>query len=116
MYGFDPALPPLPYTEHMKLFTPASWERLSASLANTRETGIPYVLELETVKKDGSNGWMWVMGEVTKDSDGNTIGLWGAAQDITERKQREIEIKTRNEELSALYTLSHLLADAQDLE
>ena len=26
MYGFDPALPPPPYTEHMKLFTSESWE------------------------------------------------------------------------------------------
>ncbi len=29
MYCFDPALPPPPYTEHMKLFTPESWELLS---------------------------------------------------------------------------------------
>jgi PAS domain S-box-containing protein len=97
MYGFDPALPPPPYTEHRKLFTPASWERLSASLANTRETGVPYELELETVKEDGSNGWMWVRGEVTKDSDGNTIGLWGAAQDITERKRTENTLRESEE-------------------
>jgi PAS domain S-box-containing protein len=97
MYGFDPALPPPPYTEHMKLFTPASWERLSSSLANTRETGVPYELELETVKKDGSYGWMWVRGEVTKDSDGNTIGLWGAAQEITERKQTENTLRESEE-------------------
>ena len=89
IYGFDPALPPPPNTEQMKLFTPASWERLAASLANTRETGIPFVLELETVKKDGSNGWLWMRGEVIKDSDGNTISLWGAAQDITERMRAE---------------------------
>ena len=46
MYGFDPALPPPSYTEHQKLFTPESWEMLSSSLAKTRETGIPYELEL----------------------------------------------------------------------
>jgi PAS domain S-box-containing protein len=91
MYGFDPSLPPPPYMEHMKLFTPESWEILSASLARTRETGIPYELELETVRKDGSHGWMWVRGEAIKDSAGNTTGLWGAAQDITERKQAEAE-------------------------
>jgi PAS domain S-box-containing protein len=34
MYGFDPTLPPPPYTEHMKLFTPESWEILSTSLTN----------------------------------------------------------------------------------
>ena len=87
MYGFDPSLPPPPYTEHQKLFTPESWEILSSSLANTRNTGIPYELELKTLRNDGSNGWMWVRGEVVKDSDGKIIGLWGAAQDITEHKR-----------------------------
>jgi signal transduction histidine kinase/ActR/RegA family two-component response regulator len=86
MYGFDPTLPPPPYTEHMKLFTPESWELLSNSLARTRETGIPYELELKTIRKDGSNGWMWVRGETEFDEKGKTVGLWGATQDITQRK------------------------------
>ena len=89
MYGFDPSLPPPPYNEHKKLFTQESWEQLSASLANTRATGIPYELELKTRRTDGSNGWMWVRGETEQDKDGKTIGLWGAAQDITERKHVE---------------------------
>jgi len=93
MYGFDPLLPPLPYTEHMKLFTPESWERLSTALARTRETGIPYTLELETVRKDGSYGWMWVHGEADVDSAGKTVSLWGAAQDITFRKRAEQELR-----------------------
>ncbi|PKO12308.1 MAG: hypothetical protein CVU39_25015 [Chloroflexi bacterium HGW-Chloroflexi-10] len=106
MYGFDPTLPPPPYTEHMKLFTTLSWEKLSTSLVNTRETGIPYELELETIKKDGSNGWMWVRGEITKDSDGNTIGLWGAAQDITERKQSEEALRYKIDELQRFQRLT----------
>lgn len=73
MYGFDPAFPPPPYTEHMKLFTPESWERLSTSLEKTKTTGTPYELELETVREDGSNGWMWVRAEAAKDSAGNTV-------------------------------------------
>ncbi len=87
MYGADPTQPPPPYTEHMKLFTPESWERLSSALANTKETGMPYELELEMAKKDGANGWMWVRGEAVKDAAGNITALWGGAQDITERKQ-----------------------------
>ncbi len=102
MYGFDPALSPPPYTEHMKLFTPESWERLSTSLEKTRETGTPYELELETVREDGSNGWMWVRGEAIKDSEGNTIGLWGAAQDITARKQVEEALQKSNFLLSSI--------------
>ncbi len=101
MYGFDPTQPPPPYTEHMKLFTPKSWADLSEALNITRTLGIPYELELETITKDGSNGWMWVMGEAVKDSSGAIIGLWGAAQDITERIKSKNEIQKINEVLIA---------------
>ena len=47
--------------------------------------------ELETVRRDGANGWMWVRGEAEKDEAGEIVGLWGAAQDITIRKQAEID-------------------------
>lgn len=99
MYGFDPSLPPPPYTEHMKLFTPESWGRLSKALALTRETGIPYTLELETVRKDGSNGWMWVHGEADADQEGKIVSLWGAAQDITWRKNGEARLEDTNQRL-----------------
>jgi hypothetical protein len=102
MYGFDPSLPVPPYTEHMKLFTPESWARLSAALAHTRETGVPYTLELETVRKDGSNGWMWVQGEVEAGVPGSVQVLWGAAQDITERKAAEAELRKSEERYRAI--------------
>ncbi len=100
MYGFDPKLPPPPYTEHQKLFTPESWTLLSSSLANTAKTGIPYELELETVRDEGHNGWMWVRGEMVKDKHGKTIGIWGAAQDITERKLIEEALRKSEADLS----------------
>ncbi|MFB1490769.1 MULTISPECIES: cache domain-containing protein [unclassified Thiocapsa] len=106
MYGFDPSLPVPPYTEHMKLFTPESWERLSATLAHTRETGVPYRLELELVRKDGNTGWMWVQGEAEVDSAGKTVGLWGAAQDITERKRAEEEIRLAEARFRAIIDVS----------
>jgi len=106
MYGFDPSLPVPPFTEHMKLFTPESWERLSSALNQTRETGAPYTLELETVRKDGNTGWMWVQGEVEVDSAGNTVGLWGAAQDITERKQAEENIRRAEARFQAIIEAS----------
>ena len=102
MYGFDPSLPVPPYPEHMKLFTPESWEKLSSALAHTRETGVPYTLELEILRKDGSNGWMWVQGEVEVDLSGQTVGLWGAAQDITERNRAEAAVRESNDRLNAV--------------
>ncbi|HWR29878.1 MAG TPA: PAS domain S-box protein, partial [Negativicutes bacterium] len=103
MYGFDPRYPPPPYTEHMKLFTSDSWERLSKALEYTRTFGIPYELELQTVMIDGTNGWMWVRGEAKTDVEGNIVSLWGAAQDITERKRVEIELEQSEERFKLLF-------------
>ena len=86
MYGFDPTIPPLPYAEHMKIFSPESWEKLSTALELTRITGIPYDLELQMASKDGSSRWMWVRGEAVKNATGKITELRGAAQDISERK------------------------------
>jgi len=106
MYGFDPSQPVPPYPEHMKLFTPDSWQRLSSALAHTRETGVPYTLELELVRKDGNNGWMWVHGEVEVDAAGKTVGLWGAAQDITERRRIEVNIRLAEARFKAIIEAS----------
>ncbi|WP_116126243.1 PAS domain-containing hybrid sensor histidine kinase/response regulator [Lewinella sp. IMCC34183] len=96
MYGFDPTLPPPPVDEHMKLFTPESWEALEAALALASEQGIPYEMELRTRRGNGDNGWMWVRGEAVFDENKNIVGLRGVAQDITCKKREELE----KEELS----------------
>ena len=101
MYGFSPELPPPPFTEHMKLFTVDSWEKLSKSLEHTRQTGIPYELELQTVRKDGSNGWLWVRGETVR-RHGKVVGLWGAARDITEEHEQRQLIEQQNQQLAHL--------------
>jgi len=115
MYGFDPNLPVPPYAEHMKLFTPESWELLSTSLANTAETGIPYELELKTVREDGGNGWMWVRGETVKDAAGKTVGLWGAAQDISERKQAEQSLFESEEMMRNSQSVAHICSYSTNL-
>jgi PAS domain S-box-containing protein len=56
MYGFDPTQPLPTYSEFHKLFTPESWDKLSSALSKTRDTVIPYELELEPVRKDKKNG------------------------------------------------------------
>jgi two-component system CheB/CheR fusion protein len=99
IFGLDPAIPPPNDIGHRKLFTPESYERISSTLEQTSTSGIPYELELETVKFDESKGWIWVRGEAEKDSDGNIIALRGVAHDITEQKQSEIALITLNHNL-----------------
>ncbi len=106
MYGFDPAFPPPLLNDSQKLFTQESWELLSSSIARTGETGTPYNIELKTIRKDRSNGWMWAHGEAIKDENGKITRLWGAAQDISERKKIEEELliaKDKAEESNEKY-------------
>jgi len=112
MFGFDPSLPVPDYTEHMKLFTPESWDQLSSAIKGTRTTGIPYVLELEMVIRDGSNGWMWVRGEAETNSEGRIIAIWGAAQNITAYKAAEKElIKAKENAVNADAAKSQFLSN-----
>jgi PAS domain S-box-containing protein len=103
MMGHDPSLPLLPYPEHGRIFTPESWARLATALDNTVRTGVPYELELETVRADGSNGWMLARGEPVRDASGAITGLRGIAQDIAERKQAEA---ARQASEAAFHTLA----------
>jgi PAS domain S-box-containing protein len=91
MYGFDPEISTPPYTEHMKLFTPESWDRLSSAILLAEKQGVSYELELETIRLDGSRGWMWARGEAVVDKNKNIIGVRGVAQDITDRKSIALE-------------------------
>jgi PAS domain S-box-containing protein len=116
MYGFDPKLPPPPYTEHQKLFTTESWGKLANALQKTRETGTLYELELETLRIDGSHGWMWVHGMSVLDANGSTIGLRGVAQDITERKRAEERIRESNEYLENLINYANVPIVVWDMQ
>ncbi len=87
--GLNPRLPPPDYTEHFRLFTAESWDRLNAALSRTQETGLPYELELEMIRTNGTHGWMLARGEAIRDGSGAIVGLHGVALDITERKQAE---------------------------
>jgi len=91
--GLNPELPPPDYPEHFRFFTPESWKRLSTALLRTKKAGTPYELELETVKADGTHGWMLARGEAIRNDSGAMIELQGVALDITERKQMEEKLR-----------------------
>jgi len=93
IYGFDSSQPPPPFAEHYKLFTKESWEILSVAIDKVKFEGTPYNLELELINSEKKKGWLWVQGEALEDNDGNTIATRGAAQDITDRKNIEDELR-----------------------
>lgn len=92
MYGFNPDLPPPPYTKHQKLFTNESWERLSRAVEIAKNTGTPYELELNMIKDNGELGWLLAKGEAVFNDKDEIYALRGAAQDITKQKANEEEL------------------------
>jgi PAS domain S-box-containing protein len=87
--GRNPSLQAPTYAEHPRIYTPASWDRLSGAVTRALTTGEPYNLELELVRPDGSMRWVNAFGGVKRDGDGKVIGLHGTVQDITEHKRAE---------------------------
>lgn len=87
--GLDPSLPAPSYAEHSRIYTPDSWDRLSAAVTKALETGEPYNLELELVRPDGSIRWIHAYGGVERDTNGQVTGLHGTLQDFTDRKAAE---------------------------
>lgn len=99
--GLDPELPVPDLPEQARFFTPESWERLNASIAETVRTGVPYEIELEMPRDDGSRGWLLARGGLPRDEKGKVSRLCGVAQDITDRKRWESELGSKTAFLEA---------------
>ncbi|HKJ82939.1 MAG TPA: PAS domain S-box protein [Mariprofundaceae bacterium] len=56
-------------------------------------------LEYRVVRKDGEVRWVYEMGNLERDAEGNPLRLTGAILDITERKQAEHALRDLNESL-----------------
>jgi diguanylate cyclase (GGDEF)-like protein/PAS domain S-box-containing protein len=90
----------------MKLFSPESWSLLMRSQEKAITMGAPYELELEIITGNGTEGWIWAISEAERDSNGKILSIWGAAQDITERKKIEQQLKSSEERYRCLFNYS----------
>lgn len=90
--GHDPQLPGLVYSDHPRLYTPESCERLNLAIERALATGESYELELELIRADGAHRQTIARGEAARDQHGTVYCLHGTLQDITERKQLEKQL------------------------
>lgn len=117
MFGLDPAQPPPNYSEQAKIYTPESWELLTSTIKRTVETGEGYELELNTVRNDGSLGWILAIGEpVENDEAGKVRALRGIVMDITARKAAHHALETSEAELKEAQQVARLGSWRMDLE
>lgn len=64
------------------------------------ETGEPVNIEFRVNGKKEFGVWVWVKGRPVLDDSGDVSKIVGSAQDITERKAREQQLRRRNEQLN----------------
>ncbi len=90
--GLDPSRPVPDLADHERLYTRESWQRLSEAISLAQSAGVPYELELETRRPDGSRGWVLTRGGAVRDPHGAIIGVHGVAADVTESRRAAAEL------------------------
>jgi PAS domain S-box-containing protein len=111
--GYQPA-----YGEGVSMFPPEYREEVARKVKACAEEGIPYDFELPKITAKGRRIWVRSMGEAVRDASGKIIRLQGAFQDITERKQAELNLFKSNRALRLLRACSEaltLVADEKQL-
>lgn len=80
---------------------PEDLERTFKAVADYTEGRAPkYATEFRMKHKDGSYHWVYATGQVVeRQADGKAVRMIGVNQDITERKQDELEIQASNSSL-----------------
>uniref|UniRef100_A0A831XMJ1 histidine kinase n=1 Tax=Geobacter metallireducens TaxID=28232 RepID=A0A831XMJ1_GEOME len=81
-------------------------EDLNNVMAHLRlgiEHGKNYEIEHRLLFRDGTLKWVYTIVEPLVDSAGTVVMLYGTTQDITERKQAEVDLRNKTNELQAIF-------------
>jgi len=90
--------------ELSQYFTPDGWKVYEVLLKNAIENGVDFNKEFRYINEDKKkNGWLNIIGKVSKDSTGKVFEIIGTIQDITERKIVMQELNKLNAETLDLY-------------
>jgi len=107
LFGFAPD-EALSFEEVIQRIHPDDREILERGVRGVMADQSHYVGECRVVLPDGTRRWIVLRGRVFQDSHGKPARMMGAATDITDRKQSELEIGQQRNELAHLSRVNML--------
>lgn len=82
---------------------PEDREAVMARLRQGAEQGSSYEIEHRLLLRDGSSKWVYSIVEPSVNIARQVVKLYGTTQDITERKQHEVRLRNKKNELQAIF-------------
>src|SRR6185437_4669855 len=109
--GYKPA-----FAEGIQYFPLESRGEVIRHVSACAKYGTPYDFELPKITAKGRRIWVRCIGEAVRDAEGKIVRLQGAFQDITERKQAEVELARLNRALRLLSSINEAQIHASEEE
>jgi PAS domain S-box-containing protein len=96
--GFAPKL-----EDGIHFYAPEWRDKITEVFTACAEQGIPYDEEMEIITSQGKRKWVRTVGKAIRDEDDKIYKVHGAFQDISEKKQTELQIVESEKKYSNLY-------------
>ena len=100
LWGYEPGEFTGTFEEFADPVHPDDWGRLETAYRNAIEDHSSYTVEVRVVPDEKPLRWVRVAGQVVTDGAGGQRRLIGLSTDVTERKEREEQLRRQNERLN----------------
>jgi PAS domain S-box-containing protein len=101
LFGFSPDAE-ITYEVFLNSLHPEDRQRTHEAVTCALENKTEYNIEYRTIWSDGSVHWIAAKGGAFYDGEGKPVRMMGTAQDISQTKQLEIELRQQAEELNQI--------------
>ena len=114
LFGIVPSEFGCNYEAFLQGVHPEDRERVHQAVEDAVAGTVAYNIDHRVLWPDGTVRVMHEQGEVTRDSGGRALKMTGTVQDVTERKEAELEISRTNRALKMLSTCNEALVRAEN--
>ncbi len=102
IFGVPTDLEKLKYERYIKHIHPDDRERVQQTIQEALEHKTGFKFEHRVARPDNEVRYVISRGQIITDEKGDVVKMLGTAQDITEQKETELEIKNQREKLRKL--------------